>query len=277
MNFGTRVNLHTHTRRCKHACGTVAEYCAEAGRQGIAVLGFSEHSPFPDERHGGSRMFYRELPEYRAEVEAARNASLVPEVLAGLEVDVEPDYGFDFVEDEFLGRQRFDYLIAGVHHIPGRDPELLWTPGTVLTTEDVRRYIEAVIHLIESGLFEYVVHPDLWALCCPVWTPELTAISQDLFRAALAFGIPLEINAYGLRKPSIETPAGRRPPYPWAPFWELAGEAGVQVVVGADAHRPADVWGNTDDAVAFARRFGLEPENEKLAERIIARRGSKRS
>ena len=51
MKQPLRVNLHTHTRRCKHAQGEISDYCAEAVRQNVAVLGFSDHSPFP----GGGR------------------------------------------------------------------------------------------------------------------------------------------------------------------------------------------------------------------------------
>ena len=67
-----RVNLHTHTRRCKHAAGTVADYCAEAEKAGIEILGFSDHSPFPDGEYAASRMDFSELPDYRREIEEAR-------------------------------------------------------------------------------------------------------------------------------------------------------------------------------------------------------------
>ena len=51
-NRPVRVNLHTHTYRCKHASGTVDDYCREAVKAGISILGFAEHTPFPDGEYG---------------------------------------------------------------------------------------------------------------------------------------------------------------------------------------------------------------------------------
>ena len=72
MKFGKRVNLHTHTFRCKHAVGAPREYCAEAVRQGLCTLGFSDHQPFPDGRFDESRMPFGDLEAYAREIETAR-------------------------------------------------------------------------------------------------------------------------------------------------------------------------------------------------------------
>ena len=53
------VNLHCHTALCKHAEGTVRDYCRKAVEQGLKILGFAEHSPFPDNRYGNTRMDLR--------------------------------------------------------------------------------------------------------------------------------------------------------------------------------------------------------------------------
>ena len=126
---------------------------------------------------------------------------------------------------------------------------------------------------METGLFDYVAHPDMFMSGCPRWTPELRALAAEMAAASKALDIPFEINAYGLRKPWIDTPERRRPQYPWRPFWEVMAEHGVRVVVGADAHRPQDVWGNADDAVAFGAELGLVPENAAVAAAIRKRTG----
>ena len=43
-------NFHTHTYRCKHAAGDVADYCKAAVGFGMKTLGFSDHSALPDDR-----------------------------------------------------------------------------------------------------------------------------------------------------------------------------------------------------------------------------------
>ncbi len=270
MQFGNRVNLHTHTARCNHASGTIDEYCREAIRQGVSTLGFSDHAPFPDGRYGGSRMFFAELDDYRADVERVRREFPELRILSGLEVDFVPSMGRAFYEDTFVSA--FDYLIVGVHFIePARPENDLWRADNILSTAGMRSYMEATVAAMESGLFRYVAHPDMFCNRCPRWTPDVAAICGDLADAAAAMDIPLEINAYGLRKPWVETPEGRRPAYPWRPFWELAASRGVRAVIGADAHRPEDVWGNAGDACALAAETGFTPVNAEVAAAIRPR------
>lgn len=275
MDFGSRVNLHTHTARCKHSVGTLAEYCREAEKQGVAVLGFSDHSPFLDERFHESRMSPEELGDYCRDVERAASEFSHLTILSGLEVDYLPKIGRAFYEDSFRNAYRFDYLIAGVHFLDPCTPQTdIWHPETVLTPAAVRKFVELSIETISTGLFDYLAHPDLFTACCPRWTPEIKALCRELAETSKALDVPLEINAYGLRKPLIHTAEGERRPYPWRPFWELVAECGAPMVVGADAHRPEDVWGNTADAVAFGRECGLVPANAEIAERILRRRAS---
>ena len=53
-------NLHTHTYRCKHAEGDVNDYCREAAKAGLSIVGISDHVPFPDNRWLDVRMHYSE-------------------------------------------------------------------------------------------------------------------------------------------------------------------------------------------------------------------------
>jgi histidinol phosphatase-like PHP family hydrolase len=53
-----RFNIHTHTFRCNHAIGDERAYIENAIKNGIEVLGFSDHSPycFPGDYYSGFRM-----------------------------------------------------------------------------------------------------------------------------------------------------------------------------------------------------------------------------
>ena len=63
-----KVNFHTHTYRCKHAIGTERDYVNEAINKNLTTLGFSDHSPYPDERFG-YRMDYCQLNDYLNKIE----------------------------------------------------------------------------------------------------------------------------------------------------------------------------------------------------------------
>lgn len=264
MKFGKRVNLHTHTFRCKHAVGAPREYCAEAVRQGLCTLGFSDHQPFPDGRFDESRMPFGDLETYAREIETARQEFPELNILTGLEADYVRALGKSFYEEEFFNKRKFDYLILGPHF--NDPPEAGAGAGAA---ENVRLRVESTIRAMETGLFAYVAHPDMFACTGLSWTPEIEALCKELVSAAVALKVPLEINAYGLRKPWIDTAEGRRPQYPWRPFWELVAELGATMVVGADAHRPEDVWSNAEQTAAWGAQFGLVPANAAVAAAIV--------
>ena len=110
----------------------------------------------------------------------------------------------------------------------------------------------------QGGLFEFMAHPDLFGNCYLTWDANTISAARDILAAAAALNMPLEINGYGLRKPQIETPEGKRRMYPWLPFWELASDYDVSVIVNSDAHRPQDVASNLQEAAAIGDRFGLK-------------------
>ena len=116
-----RVNLHTHTCRCKHAKGNIADYCEAALKAGISILGFSDHSPFPDAEYASSRMDFSELPDYRKEIEDAKQKFPQLTILAGLEIDYRPVLGSAFYREEYLEKLNLDYMIAGVHFLPAEN------------------------------------------------------------------------------------------------------------------------------------------------------------
>ncbi len=251
------ANWHTHTARCKHASGNVADYCAAATAYGLTNLGISDHTPFDDNRWPSVRMGIAELPDYRAEIEAAR--PLFPELRlwAGLECEFRADLGA-FYREVLLHEYRMDYLVGAVHWFPFKGDWIsLEEPGVRNDRKALAAYVTHMIDCMKSGLFMFMAHPDAFAGFYVSWDAEAAAASRDILVAARELGVPLEINAFGLRKPLIETPAGLRRRYPWEPFWQLAGECGVAAVVNSDAHRPEDIAGEVDQALGWATRFGV--------------------
>lgn len=272
-----KINLHTHTFHCRHAVGKVEDYCREAEKAGISILGFSDHGPFPDAEYHPDRMFYREMPDYVREIEEAKRKFPEITLLKALEMDYRPCLGKAFYEDEYFGKFGLDYLIGGAHYIPAAGGLSARSPGFMspMPEELVKGFMKSAVDTMETGLIEYLTHPDIVAMSCPVWTPNLKSIFREVIDASIALDIPLEINAYGMRKPPIETPSGKRQPYPWHPFWEMAAEANVKAVIGTDAHRPEDVWGNYDEAKRFADELGIKIRNEEVAKKILARKSGK--
>ena len=110
---------------------------------------------------------------------------------------------------------------------------------------------------IESGLFAFIAHPDLFGNCYKHWDENTISASRDIFAAAAECNVGLEINALGFRKIAKKKLFNPYPLYPWPPFWELASEYAVEVIVNADAHRPEDLQKMTSDAEALRKRCNL--------------------
>jgi histidinol-phosphatase (PHP family) len=249
------ANYHTHTYRCKHASGDASDYAAVAAASGMKTLGFSDHTPLPDGRWGDMRMSMAQLDGYQQAVQQAKRDHPGLRILLGLECEFAPEYEA-FYQEEILTARGFDYLIAGCHYTPARGS---WRSSfTTLTTPSMlRAYSDYTIRSMASGLFAFVTHPDMFGCCNTTWTTETAACARDICQAAAVMRIPLELNAYGVRKPWIETPEGARPTYPWLPFWEVAAGCGVNVVISSDAHRPVDVAAGYPQMMAICQRFGL--------------------
>ena len=268
-----KMNFHAHTWRCKHAEGSVADSCAAAAAAGLTKFGISDHMPFPDDAfHLSVRMAWCELDEYLAEFASAREQFKDKlELFAGLEADYRPELGAAFYREEFREKRHFDYLIGGIHFLAPESPATsLWSLDNTFDAATVRIYANLIIEAIETGLFDFIAHPDLWARKTPEWTPEIRAVSRDLIAAATAHQVPLEINTYGLRRGMTKFGDPPRYQYPWRPFWELAGELGATAVIGTDAHKIADVAAGLDWATEFAASCGV-----KLVTPDFAVRGSR--
>ena len=250
------ANWHTHTYRCKHADGDVADYCRAALDRGLTTLGFSDHTPLPDGRWSAVRMGMGELQEYVDAIDEARDQFPGLRIVKALECEYVPEFA-EAYRDVFCGKHGMAYLVGGAHWYPYKG-EWVSLYGVPMTADMLRAYADHIIDSIGSGLFAFIAHPDLFGNVYYVWDGEARACSRAMLSAAADVGLPLEINAYGLRKPLIDTPAGPRRKYPWLPFWELAGECGVRAIVNSDAHEPHNVAGDMAEAAAIAQRFGLE-------------------
>ena len=269
----TRVNLHTHTRHCRHASGLPADYCSAALEQNFDILGFSDHAPYPDERYHGSRMFFQELKEYRREIRSAQEEFPQLKLLAGLEVEYCPDLGAAYCSDYLLGEVGLDYLIGAAHFVKLSDgtvhPFFAESPAS---PEVIRAFIRQTIDTLENLPIVYLAHPDGFASIVERMTPELESGFREILALAVERDIPLEINANGIRRGKFTVDGTERFRYPWTPFWELAAEYGVKVVIGSDAHQPQHLSLKYTECEEFAGALGLRIVNRELAEEILQSR-----
>jgi histidinol-phosphatase (PHP family) len=255
--------LHTHTYRCGHADGDVADYVQHAKSASIAVLGMSDHLPFPDGRWSNVRMHWDLVEDYCAAVHRAAADTQDMGVLLGFEVEWDPALA-SWYEDELLGRLGAVYLIGAGHYRPdGSSWAGDWPSAYQRLDEPAAcgRYTAYMLDMMERAPIDFIAHADLIGCSYDgkAWDANAEGHARAICSAAADKGIPLEMNAYGLRKPwCLDESGEQRPRYPWFPFWEIAAEYGCTIVRSSDAHRPQDVAHGYDELGIWADKLGLQ-------------------
>ena len=104
-------NYHTHTFRCHHAAGTEKEYVEEALKNGLTLLGFSDHSPyiFPGDYYSKFRMFPEQTADYY------RTLGLLREEYQG-RLDIRIGFEMEYYPKQF--RQTLEFMAEQEQTLP---------------------------------------------------------------------------------------------------------------------------------------------------------------
>jgi histidinol-phosphatase (PHP family) len=254
-------NFHTHTSRCHHAVGDVSDYIKSALDKKMTHLGFSDHTPLPDNRWPDVRMHMGELEDYVYDIESAKKNFPDIQIYLGAECEYAPEY-VNYYKEELIDRYRFQYLVGGAHYFPCNG-EWVNCYGAENSRRNLAAYTDYLIRSIDSGLFSFIAHPDLFARFYLQWDSEAESCSKAILEAASDKNALLEINGYGYRKTEIDTIEGKRRPYPIEPFWDMAAEYKIPVIINSDAHKPEDV-DHFGDSIRLAERLNLEIKDLQL-------------
>ena len=187
-------NLHTHSHYCGHGSGEISEYAEYAASKGFSMLGFSEHCPFPDSLLGNSRMPFSSMALYEDDVRRA-GASMPFPVYLGYEIDYYDEYSSFF---QSLS-ERTDFLIAGVHYVRRPDGTFRTPFNPGFSDDDVKRYADAAVKVMETGLLTFLAHPDVF-LCRRHFDKVAEEAARTIASAAAELSVPLEVNGNGLLK-----------------------------------------------------------------------------
>lgn len=246
------ANYHMHTWRCKHATGTEREYVEQAIKGGIRILGFSDHTPypFPEGFDIHTRMEMGQMEDYVTTVlDLKKEYQNDVEIHLGLEVEYFPEY-FEKLT-RFLEDFPVEYMILGEHFLePGPRMDFVGRPLPKDREEALlKRYVDLCVEAIHTGRFLYIAHPDLpnYSGDPKYYRLEMRRLCREMRKNAL----PGELNFLGLWDHRN---------YPNETFWEIAGEEGLSVVLGTDAHRPDRVWdpGSEEIALEYVKKYKLQ-------------------
>lgn len=266
------ANYHSHTPRCMHASGTEEEYVMQAVASGFDVLGFADHTAWPYRSSfvANMRMHISELDGYIAAVRklSEKYADQI-RIHCGLECEAFPEF-YPWLRQLHADGQ-IDYFILG-NHYDTTDEDGSPYFGKCDTPQRAYRYMESTIAGMESGLFIYLAHPDLFLHRYKVFDAAAKKVCREICLAARRLEMPLEYNLLGM----LRNPKSRAQGfvgYTSDEFWHIAAETGNRAIIGVDAHSPEAL--NCAELYSIARTklegWGLEVIDE-IEDRIAQQR-----
>ncbi|AHF99536.1 histidinol phosphatase [Halostagnicola larsenii XH-48] len=170
---------------------------------------------------------------------------------------VEMDY---HPEDEteirsFLEEANFDYAIGSVHELAGRNVQV---PTHFSDESDaqldalVERYVQSLVELFESELFDVAAHIDLFERTEPLAERATVDQYRRIVRALEASRTVPEINAgRALGERALVHPRPR--------LLEMIRDRGVEFTLGTDSHAPAEIESRAPFLREFVDENGIEP------------------
>lgn len=93
-------------------------------------------------------------------------------------------------------------------------------------------YEESAIEGMESGLFAYLAHPDLFMRSYPEFDRHCKLVSRHICRTAVRLNLPLEYNIGYEEYNDIHGITT----IPHPDFWKIAAHEGCTAIIGVDAH-----------------------------------------
>ncbi len=267
-------NYHTHMKYCNHAIGDVRDYVLFAKEHGYVELGMSDHAPIPpdsmtkeewDYNYCGENMTLDTFEIYLKDIEKCQKEFDGIIVYKALE----SEYLSDFKDFYKSLRERLDYMIFGVHFFKYNNKIISTYDG--VNYDNVLGYLEAAKEGMESGLFEYLAHPDLFYFEYKdkngnhTFDDRCELVTRKIIECAIKNDVYIEINANGL-KFSKDVNDNKNYRYPVYQFWNIAKEyKDLKVIIGADAHDPKlldSEW--IRKVIEFADELGI-----KLQDRLV--------
>ena len=249
------ADYHTHTPLCMHAEGEPEQFIDAAITAGLTEYGIADHAPVGKECFDDWRMLESQLPDYFAWVERAKtHAGDQFPVRVGMECDWLP--GCESWITELRSRYNWDYLIGSVHYINDNwnfdNPKWVGSKWEQCDVEQVwKNYWQSYIDMADSGLFDVLAHPDLIKKFGYKPSGDLRRFYEPAIDAIATSGAIIELNTAGWHKACAEQ-------YPHSEFLQLARDGGIDLILSSDAHAPAEVARDFEQAKLVAKIAGYQ-------------------
>jgi len=245
-------NYHTHTYRCGHAIGSDEDYVLAAIKAGYKTLGFSDHAPYRHHPNPRIHMNWDQIDDYLDSIRALKDKYQDQiTILTGFESEFYPET----IDEKLELQKRSDYLILGQHFAY---PDGRGTYFKYNTDEEIITYAKGVCAGLESGLFTYLCHPDVYMFRQNEFTAACAEAAHMICQKAAETNTPVEINVHRINRGKIDFGQdGFQYSYPHRNFWKIASQYPLKCLIGIDAHDPEELLDLAAVEAAFAELSDL--------------------
>ncbi|NBK98658.1 MAG: histidinol-phosphatase HisJ family protein [Erysipelotrichia bacterium] len=251
-----KTNYHTHTKRCHYASGSDEEYVLSAIKGGYDELGFSDHScwRYDSDFIPHIRMRYEEFDEYYQSISILKEKYKEQiTIKIGLECEYFPKY-MDWLKT-FIKEKQLDYIILG-NHFANSDEDGQYYGSCCDDDTMLTRYVNDAIAGLNTGLYSYLAHPDLFMRGRKQWDTHAIKESYRLCEYCKKNDIILEYNLEG----ALVNDRFHKIEYPYPAFWQIAAKVKNKVMIGVDAHNNVSLESDyyRNQAIAFLKQLNME-------------------
>ena len=190
------------------------------------------------------------------EIDRVREANPDLKILAGIELDNDPQTGkagHAWVEKNW---DKLDFVLGSAHYLPG-DPEMFdqVTRKDEFAKRDIAadciRYVSELEFMMNQGGIDALAHLDLMKIH-GVWQPEEGLVPHflPLLKRISREGLAIELSTAGWRKPVGEQ-------YPHVDLIRAAMELGIPFTLASDAHSHVQVGEDYAKLGAIMKELGI--------------------
>lgn len=237
----TNYSLHSHTYRCGHASGDIEDYIKFAVAKKFQIYGVSDHVFLPGVKEPLTRGDYSLLGEYIDGYNRVKKKYLSQiKMYLGFECEYS-----DVLKDYYrylLKEKGFDYLICGQHFSYDENKN---RHGYDFELEEYRNlYLSEISKAMESGLFLYIAHPDIFFMGATEINEPFKIMTKKIIDLAIKYNAVLELNNHGIYRDHNRN--GKTfIDYPCEYFWKEVSKTNIRVVYGGDYHVPEEIFDHT--------------------------------
>ena len=219
-----KVDLHTHTIASGHAWGTLFENAQEAKKQGIELLGLTEHGPAV--LGSVTKNYFNATKRVPQNINGVR-------ILFGVETNIIDEQGNLDLENKIL--EKLDIVILGFHYNCG------------YVDQGIEKNTRVLIRAMHNPYVKMLAHP---------YRSVMKIDIKNITKEAIKKNILLEINAscFSEHKIKVEKIEGIKT------MIKILKNNNQKMVISSDAHNPYEV-GNFSNVVAKFDELDLSEDD----------------